>query len=163
VSPLHLGLMSQKTTTVALSADHTDPSFLVVVDRTLALENPLTKQALGRYLAFQTQDVQQVQFDLGINASTIDFRGRGIDRLIAQISFVDLPNVVIPPLILSSDLLVARTRIVIPVEYAISKLAASITFTVQSVSPQHAPLTFTRTNDFIDFAIFVVKSSDIPA
>ncbi|HTK05797.1 MAG TPA: hypothetical protein VL485_01390 [Ktedonobacteraceae bacterium] len=163
VSPLHLDLENQKTTTLPLPPEHTDPSFLVVVDHTLKLDNPLTKQALGRYLAFQTQDVQQVQFDLGINASNIDFRQRGISRLIAQINFVDLPNVMVPSLTLSSDLLVTRSRIVIPVEYAISKLVATITFTVQWINPQHGSFTFTRTNDFIDFAIFVVQSTDIPA
>jgi hypothetical protein len=162
VTALHLSLEKQKTTTLPLPADHTDPGFLVVVDRTLALENPLTKQHLGRYLAFQTVNVQEVQFDLGINASAIDFRHKGIDELKAQISFMALPNVVIPDLKMSVDRLIARTRILIPVEYAISKLEAVITFTAQPVNPQHASFTFTRSNDFIDHGIFVVQDSDIP-
>jgi hypothetical protein len=51
---------------------------------------------------------------------------------------------------------------VIPVEYAVSTLAATIVFTVQLADPQHGSFSFTRTNDFIDHVIFVVQNSDIP-
>ncbi|MFL5652801.1 MAG: hypothetical protein ACJ8CB_01265, partial [Ktedonobacteraceae bacterium] len=163
VLSLHLVLQSQKITTVPLPGNHSDPSFLVVIDSTLALENPFTKQDLWRYLAFQVEDVQQVQYDLAINASNIDFKKHGISQLTAQISFDDLPNLLVPQLSLTADVLFDRTRIPVPVENAISTLAAAIVFTVNYIDPQHPAVFFTRTNDFLDHVVFFVRDVDIPA
>lgn len=160
ITPLQQSLTSQQTTMLPLPVDHTNLN--VLVERTLAVETPLTKQSLGRYLAFQTQVVQNIQYDLGINASGVSFNARGISRITVQISFADLPNVAVPLLTLSADHMVNSTRIVIPVEYAISTLSATLAFTVLLADPQQSSISFTRTNDFIDFAIFVLRDIDIP-
>ncbi|HCI79624.1 MAG TPA: hypothetical protein DHW02_08035 [Ktedonobacter sp.] len=163
-SPLQQTIVNQKTASLPLPTNHTDPNFLVLVDDTLALESPFTKQSLGRYLAFQAQDVQSVQYDLGINASNIDFNARSINQIVAQIRFSDpsTSTIAVPALTLSADLLVNSVHIVVPIEYAISSLIATIEFTVKLIDTQQNPLSFTLTNDFIDHAIFVLQNSDLP-
>lgn len=159
ITPLQLTLVHQNTTSMPLPADHTGLS--IMVDRTLALEEPLTKQYLGRYLAFETQDVQEVQYELGVNASGVNFAARGISHIDVQISFAALPNISVPPFSLSADRTVNSTRIVIPVENAVTALAGTLAFTVQFTNPQQSPQSFTRTNDFIDQAIFVLQDADL--
>ena len=165
ITLLQQSLASQKTTSLPLPANHTDPNFLVLIDDTLALESPFTKQSLGRYLAFQAQDVQSVQYDLGINASNIDFKARSINQIVAQIRFSDpsTSTIAVPALTLSADLLVNSVHIVVPIEYAISSLMATIEFTVKLVDTQQNPLSFTFTNDFIDHAIFLLLNTSLPA
>ena len=165
VTPFQQTLTAASSVSLPLPANHTDPTFLVVVDATLALESPLTKQDLGRYLAFQTQDVQSVQYDLGVNASNIDFRARSINQIVAQIRFTDpaLANIAVPAFTLSADLLATSARVVIPIEYAISSLVATIECTVNLIDAQQAPVSFTLTNDFIDHAIFVLLNTSLPA
>jgi hypothetical protein len=159
ITPLQQALMSQQTIPLPLPSDRSELN--VIVDRTLALEQPLTKQHLGRYLAFQTQDVQEIQYDLGINASGVNFKARGISLIKVQISFADLPNLAVPALTLAADHTLGSARIVVPVEYAISTLAATLEFTVQLTAVQQSPLSFTRANDFIDYAIFVLRDADL--
>jgi hypothetical protein len=159
ITSLQQALASQQTLALPLPAEQ--EKLDVLVERALALEQPLTKQQLGRYLAFQTQDVQEIQYDLGINASGVNFKARGINQLKVQISFTDLPNITVPLLTLAADHTIGSVRIVVPIEYAISMLAATIAFTVQYIDTQQTPLAFTRDNDFIDHAIFVLHDTDL--
>ena len=158
VFPLNTELTAGTSTTLPLPDAH--DVLVVPVDRKLKLESPLTKAALQRYVTFKTQTVQTVQYVLGINATQIDFAGGKLENVDVQITFVDLPDVVVPKLSVSSVHKAASANVVVPIEHAIGSLAATLEVTGTRAG---APLAFTLEHDFVDEPIFVLKQSDLPA
>jgi len=158
VFPLNAELAAGTSTTFPLPAAH--DVLAVPVDRKLKLESPLTKAALQRYVTFKTQTVQTVQYVLGINATQVDFTGGKLENVDVQITFVDLPDVVVPKLSVSSVRKAASTNLVVPIEHAIGSLAATLDVTGARAG---APLAFTLQHDFVDDPIFILKQSDLPA
>lgn len=133
----------------------------LLVDRTLALESPLTKVSLGRYLAFQVQDVQAVQYGLGVVASAVDFVKAGIAKLDVRIAFMDLPDIAVPTFSLTDLNRSGNVTIALPIQYAISTLVATVAFSAQLVI-QQPPIQWTMRNDFIDRPVLVLQDTDIP-
>jgi hypothetical protein len=133
----------------------------VLVDRTLALESPLTKAAMTRYLALQVQDVQAVQYQIGVLAGGIGFAARGIASLTVVVTCDDLPQISIPALTLTALDQSAGATLQLPVQYALTALNATVACTVHGPA-QQPPVTFTRTNDFIASPVLVLADGDIP-
>jgi hypothetical protein len=158
VFPLNAELAAGTSTAFPLPAAH--DVLAVPVDRKLKLESPLTKAALQRYVTFKTQTVQTVQYVLGINATQVDFTGGKLENVDVQITFVDLPDVVVPKLSVSSVHKAASVNVVVPIEHAIASLAATLEVTGARAG---APLAFTLQHDFVDDPIFILKQSDLPA
>jgi hypothetical protein len=135
------------------------PSLLV--DRTIALESPLTKAATARYLAFDVQDVQAVQYELGVVAAGVSFAARAIASIKVQIALNDLPQISVPAFTLTPLDESGNEQILLPIQYALTTLTATVTFTVQPVSPQESATQFTLINDFIDQPVLMLGDANI--
>jgi hypothetical protein len=72
VTPLQQTLIAGKDFSITVPAEHADLS--LAVDCELAVGDSIPKADLGRYLQFQTQDVQNTQYALGVNAGQRQFR-----------------------------------------------------------------------------------------
>jgi hypothetical protein len=145
-----------------LSDKASSPGVALLVDRTLALENPFTKVALQRYVSFVTQDVQSVNYQIGIVANGVNFTVMGIAEIDIAITIPSLPTVAVPNSTLTALSLASNTVINLPIQNAITSLSAVIAFTVKAVDTTKADVQFTVTNDFVDQPVYVLESSGIP-
>jgi hypothetical protein len=157
---LNQKILSQQTFT--LSDKASSPGVALLVDRTLALEDPFTKEALQRYVAFITQDVQNVNYQIGIVANGVNFAAMGIAEIDIAITIPSLPTVAVPNSTLTALSLASNTVITLPIQNAITSLSAVVAFTVKAVDTTKASVQFTVTNDFVDQPVYVLESSSIP-
>jgi len=160
--PESLNQKIQSQQSLTLSDKATSPAVALLVDRTLALESPFTKEALQRYVAFVTQDVQNVNYQLGIVANGVNFAAMGIAEIDIVITIPSLPTVTVPNSMLTSLSLASNTVVTLPIQNAITSLSAVIAFTVKPVDTTKANVTFTVTNDFVDQPVYVLESASIP-
>ncbi len=133
----------------------------LIVDRTLALESPFTKQALRRYVSFVAQDVVNVNYEIGVVASGVDFDALGIAEIDLAITIPSLPTVSVPNSTLTALNLASNTVITLPIQIAVSTLPAIIAFTVKPTDPTQTAVQFTENNDFIDQPVYVLQSASI--
>jgi len=157
---LNQKLLAQQS--ITLTDKPASTSIALLLDRTLALENPFTKQALQRYVAFVTQDVQNVNYQIGVVASGVDFNTLGISAIDIAITIPSLPSVSVPGSSLSALYLASNTVITLPIQNAITTLPAVIAFTVKPIAATQSPVQFTVTNDFVDQPVYVLQPSSIP-
>jgi hypothetical protein len=146
--------------TIPLPVNHA--GIAVVADAQLALPSPATKDDLARYLTFQVQDVQDTQFELAVNASGVDFDGKGIHHIDVQVTFPALPDIVPAPMALYKLHTADGTQVLIPIQNAVTQLLGTASFTVYYFDAAKQPAQFTLQNDFCENALLVVSSSDIP-
>jgi hypothetical protein len=158
---LNQKILSQQTFT--LSDKASSPGVALLVDCTLALEDPFTKQALQRYVLFITQDVQNVNYQIGIVANGVNFAAMGIAEIDIAITIPSLPTVAVPNSTLTALSLASNTVITLPIQNAITSLSAVIAFTVKAIDTTKANVQFTVTNDYVDQPVYVLESSSIPA
>ena len=157
---LNQKLLAQQTFT--LNDKASAPGVALLVDRTLALEDPFTKDALQRYVAFITQDVQNVNYQIGIVANGVNFAAMGIAEIDIAITIPSLPSVAVPNSTLTALSLASNAVITLPIQNAITSLSAVIAFTVKATDTTKANVQFTVTNDFVDQPAYVLESSSIP-
>jgi len=148
--------------TLALSDKASSSQVSMLVDCTLALENPFTKDALQRYVAFITQDVQNVNYQISVLAAGVDFVGMGIAEIDVMIAIPSLPQLSIPNSMLIPLNKMSNAVISLPIENAISSLPGVISFAVKSTVTTQANVNFTVTNDFADQPVYVLETSSIP-
>ena len=157
--PLNQVLASGQTIEVPLPPDHT--GLIVLVDYAPALTSAIPKSQIGPYLQFQTQDVQKTQYQLGINASGVNFDGRGIDKIDVQVSLPALTEISVPAFSLYALHKADSTNILIPIQYAISSLDATLLFTVHFKDAAKPAVQFSKQNDFVDVPILVLQDADL--
>jgi len=153
-------LLAGKGLTLPTAATGASPSILV--ERTLQLESPMTKTATARYLQFQVQDVQAVQYQMAVFAADVDFSGRNITQIDVAITLDDLPSVSVPSFSLTALNRQGSQQVAIPIMNALSSLKATVSFTAHFVDTTKPPLQFTLANDFIDTPALLLKNSQIP-
>jgi hypothetical protein len=136
--------------------------FSLLVERTLALENPFTKQDLFRYLTFVAQDVQDVDFQLAVVCQGVDFDALGISRIDVSITLPTLPSISVPSSVLTVLDLSTNTQISLPIQSAVSTLPGTLAFTVKPKDSTLSSVQFTANNDFIDQPVYVLQQSSIP-
>jgi len=147
---------------LTLSDKPASPAIALIVDRTLALENPFTKQALQRYVSFVAQDVENVNYQIGVVASGVDFAEMGIAEIDIAITIPSPPGVNVPGSTLTALNLASNTVITLPIQSAITTLPAVIAFTVKPTNTTQTTVQFTENNDFIGQPVYVLESSSIP-
>lgn len=157
---LNQKILSQQIFTLSDKASSSAVSLLV--DRTLALESPFTKQALQRYVAFVTQDVQNVNYQVGVVASGVNFAAMAIDEIDIAITIPSLPTVTVPNSKLTAQSLASNAVITLPIQNAITSLPAVIAFTVKATDTTKPNVQFTVINDFVDQPVYVLESASIP-
>jgi hypothetical protein len=147
------------TTTIAPPA----AGAVLTIDRELAVPDPISKADLLTYIAFQTQDVQDVRYVIGINASGIGWDSHGIAGISVTPSITALAQLVVPPLNLAKLNTLASASISVPLQYAVSALTATMAVTLTFADTAKAPMTFSLANDFLTAPIFVLTEAAIAA
>jgi hypothetical protein len=160
VNALQQEIPAKQTASIAVAA--TSGPLSVLVERTLALESPLTKAATARYLGFDVVDVADVAYQLGVVASGVDFAARGIASIDVSIVVTSLPALTVPNFTLTNLNRAGNEQITIPVMSAISTLPATLAFSVAPLDGRTSPVHFTLTTDFIDDPIFILSDVQIP-
>jgi hypothetical protein len=146
---------------LVLSATAPSRTVSLLVDGSLALENPLTKEHISRYLSFVAQDVQDVNFQLAVVAQGLDFDALGIAKIDVAIALPTLPTVSVPTSSITALDLSTNAQISLPIQLAVSTLPGTITFTVEAKDSKLSSVCFTVTNDFIDQPVYVLQRSSI--
>jgi hypothetical protein len=149
-------------TDAALPGSGLTAKSLLLVDRTLSLESPITKSDIQRYLTFDIHDVQDVEYQLGLLASGVNFVGRGIAQLKVAVVLDDLPSIAVPSFTVTAQDQSGEVVVTLPLQYAISVLTATVSITVVFSDPTLAPVPFTSSNDFVGNPVLVLTDQDIP-
>jgi len=160
VIDLNQNVASGNSITVELPADHKDLKF-VMIDRELAIDGAILKDNIRQFLSFITQDVQRTQYRLGVNASSVRFKDRGISKITVGMTLPDLSDVTVPDFSLVELQTVDGTTLLIPLENAITDLQATVSFSIYGNDPNQAKSKFTLEHDFIEEPILVLGDSDL--
>lgn len=163
LAPQPLALTIPANSDSALPATGLTVESVLCVDRTLSLPSPITTTNIQSYLAFDTHDVQNVQYQLGLLASGVDFVGRGIARLGVAMVLNDLPAVAVPSFTVTGQDQSGYVMVTLPVQYAISVLNATVSITVVFTDSTVSPISFTVSNDFVANPVLVLTDHDVPA
>jgi hypothetical protein len=132
-----------------------------VVSTTLSVPAPFPRGALQSYIAVTAESVEQIENQLTVNATAIDFAGLGIASITVQIALTALPSVVVSPFILSSVNNVASANVIVPIGSALIGLNASLAITVVKADGSSGGQASTAT-DFMSNPIFVMTPADLP-
>jgi hypothetical protein len=146
---------------LALSDKVASPAVQLLVDRALALSNPLSKADLQKYIPINVVDVENVNFQLAIVANGVNFTAMGIQEIDVVITIPSMPNIVPPPSTLTALSLASNAVITLPIQNAITSLPAVIEFTAKAVGGG-GTVNFTQNNDFVNQPVYVLDPSSIP-
>ena len=160
VTPENLNQTIPAQQSLALSDKLSSTAVTLLVDRTLALENPLSKEDLQKYVSINMVDDANVNFQLSIVAG-FTFTAMGIQEIDIVITIPSMPNIVPPSSTLTALSFSSNAVISLPFESAITSLPAVIAFTVKPVGAGSA-VNFTVNNDFVSQPVYVLESSIIP-
>jgi hypothetical protein len=161
IVPVNQAIPAGGSISLPLPADHIQLN--VLADRELVAPGVISKQDIGKFMLFQTQDVQNTQYALGINASDVDFQGRGIGTLTVNITLDALSDIRVPEFTLVNLRKVNSVNVLIPLQNAISSLLATVLFTIHYTDPQKTDARFTRTHEFLDDPVMLVANGDLPS
>jgi hypothetical protein len=155
--PDSVALPAKGSLSVPLPPDHT--GLTLAADAQLAVPAPMTKADIGRFLNFQTADVQETQYVVAVNGAGVDFNK--VDSIQASITFSTLPNVAPRPLSLNKNVHADSTHIVIPLENAVFSLPGTVSLAVHFADPGTKDLVFTVENDFTGEPVLILLQSAI--
>ena len=108
------------------------------------------------------ESVQQIDHQLTVNATAIDFAALAIASITVQITLTALPSVVVPPLLLNPASNVSSATVTIPIGSALVGLSAALAIAV--VLPDGSSGgAGSATTDFMTDPIFVLTPDDLRA
>jgi hypothetical protein len=131
----------------------------VEVQRTLALPEPFLASELSEYLAIHAEDTQQTTHPLTVNATDIEFAKVQIKEIDVEITLDALPTIEVPALVLTGQSPLETVNVVVPIEAALTGLAAKLTISVH-IEPEgerHVELA----NDFSANPMFVLTAEEL--
>jgi hypothetical protein len=137
-----------------------DPSS-VLADSELEVTGVVSKEDIGKFIAFQTQDVQSTKFNFGINAASVDFDTLGISKIDVFITINELPALTIPQFSLLKLHPVDSAFALIPIQNAITSLKANVLLTVHYTDSTKQDLKINLPHQFIDMPILILQNGDI--
>lgn len=144
----------------SISASQPEPT-AAVVSTTLSVPSPFPRGVLQSYITVTAESVQQIEHQLTVNATAVDFAALGIASITVQIALTALPSVVVPPLILNPAGNVASATVTVPVGSTLIGLNASLAIAV--VMPDGSSRgKGSATTDFMTNPIFVLTPDDLP-
>jgi hypothetical protein len=156
-TPLNQPLGHDQSTALTIAAGTEQ----LVIDRALLLPSPMTPGALGQYVTVTAVDVQQVHHVLGVDASGVDFALLGITAIGVQVSLDAAPEISVPALTLTASRPIDSTAVEIPVSFALTGLAATVTITVTGGDPGQVAPQSVRHQDFIAEPILELSRLDL--
>jgi hypothetical protein len=144
----------------SISASQPQPS-AAVVSTTLSVPSPFPRGVLQSYVTVTAESVQQIEYQLTVNATAVDFAALGIASVTVQIALTALPSVVVPPLVLDSTSNVASATVTAPIGSALIGLSASLA--IATVMPDGSSGgERAATTDFMTDPIFILTPDDLP-
>ncbi|MGP7997478.1 MAG: hypothetical protein ACLPKI_09180 [Streptosporangiaceae bacterium] len=144
----------------SISASQPEPS-AAVVSTTLSVPSPFPRGALQSYVIVTAESVQQIEHQLTVNATAVDFAALGIASVTVQIALTALPAVVVPLLTLDPTSNVASATVTIPIGAALIGLSASLAIAVGMPDGSSGGAD-SLTTDFMTSPIFVLTPGDLP-
>jgi hypothetical protein len=144
-----------------LPADHNALS--VSVDRQMALTGAISKSDVQGLMRFLTKDVQNTQYMIGISAISVNFIDRAISQIDVSVILTDLREVAVPGFSLVNLRKLNQTNVVIPIQFAISTLTATLEFRIRHTGSQQPDSVLTLQHEFIEEPIMVLNDSDLNA
>jgi hypothetical protein len=132
------------------------------VSTALSVPSPFPRGALQAYLTVTAESVQQIEHQLTVNGTAIDFAGLGIASVTVQIALTALPSVAVPPLILDATTGVASATVTVPLGSALIGLSATLAIAVTMPDGSSGGVGSAAT-DFMTSPIFVLTPDDLPA
>jgi hypothetical protein len=133
-----------------------------VVSTALSVPSPFPRAALQAYLTVTAESVQQIENQLTVNATAIDFTALGIASVTVQIALTALPSVVVPPLLLNPTSNVASAIVTIPLGSALVGLSATLAIAV-TMPDGSSGGEGSATTDFMTNPVFVLTPDNLPA
>lgn len=118
---------------------------------------------IAHYMEIKTQDVQNVAHYIGVNSAQVNYAVHDIKQIDMQISLDTLSTVSVPQFSLVNVHTDDGVKIMLPLQFLVSSLPATINFSVQFNDTNKAPLSFTKQNDFITAPLFFLQDADIKA
>ncbi|WP_156797103.1 hypothetical protein [Nitrosomonas sp. Is79A3] len=137
-----------------LPADHKELGLLC--DCELQIADNLTKTDLFKFVQFQTVDVQNVQYLFSVNATKVNFVTMGIDRIDILITLLNAQDVAITPMVLHKDRPFDSTKILLPLEQAMTELSSMLIAKLNFLDSTKPPVQLTLQNDFSQHPIFLL-------
>lgn len=144
----------------ALQAGADDVTLLA--DCEYAFDAGLSKADLFKLLPLEAVDVQDTQYLFSVNASAVDFAGRGIAQVDAVIALRAAPAQPVATLHLTADRKVDSARVVLPFNQALIELLAVIVVDVRFADAARAPQQVSLDNDFGQHPLFQITDQDLP-
>ncbi len=160
IIPLDKTLKCDQTASISLPSEYTEAQFLF--EYSTLLKQNISKAKIDPYMQFLTQDVQSTQYQLAVNVAGINFDGKNIEKIKVKIGIPALPEIDIPAFSLYDLHRFNSTSILIPIQYAISSLEATLGFTIHYKNSDKPNIQISKQNDFVNRPIFVLEDQDIP-
>jgi hypothetical protein len=148
---------------VSVESQAMRPDVQLLSDCEVAVGQTISRSELFKLLQFRTIDVQNTQFMFSINATDVNFAGRGINDIGVRVTLADAPAVSIPPMQVLQDRRFDSTRVVLPLLTAIGELKATVALVVTFTNASSPPKSFAVEHDFSQYPIFSLRDADVPA
>jgi len=148
-------LASGQSTNLDVGADEVAS---VAVSRSMAVPAAVPSAQLLKYVRFNTTVVSELQHPLTVNATAVDFAGRGITGIGIAFSLTDSPALPIPALNLSPAHAIDFVHVQIPVDTAVTGLDCTVVLTIDDNTGQH---TKTLDHDFTAEPILILTTNTI--
>ena len=155
----NLAIASGATVSVPLPQNFTHLS--IITDYIEQTNGPVDRTNIARYMEIKTQDAQNVQYFIGTNSSQVRYAFHNIDQINVQPLLTTASTVSVPSFSMAAQNTAAGTNIMLPLQFSITSLPATLAFTVSFKDGSKDPLSFTKQNDFIVEPIFDVVDADI--
>lgn len=135
----------------------------IVLDYTEQSNGLVDRTNIAKYMEIRTQDVQNVQYFIGVNSSQVRYVALGIGQIDVQVTLTTLSTVRVPQFSMMKLNTAGGTKIMLPLQFAVTSLPATITFTINFLDAGKPPISLTKENDFINNPIVDLTDSDISA
>ncbi len=118
---------------------------------------------ITRYMEIKTQDAQNVQFYIGVDSAQVKYQPRNIKQIDIQIHLTNHPEINIPLFSVMALNTADGTKIMLPLQFAVSSLDATLSFAVSYLDSTVPVSSFTKQNDFITNPVFDLMDGDLPS
>jgi hypothetical protein len=134
----------------------------VILDYAEQRNGPVDRTNIARYMEIKTQDAQNVQYFIGVNSSQVNYVARNIKQIDIQTRLTIHPEINVPQFSLMNQNTAAGTKIMLPLQFAVTSLDATLSFSISFSDPTTPAVSISKENDFITNPIFDLLDTDLP-
>lgn len=157
---VNIPIASGDSTTVPLPQNFDHLS--IILDYIEQPNGGVNRSNIARYMEIKAQDAQNVQYFIGVNSSQVKYAARGIKQMDVQIFLTTFTGVSVPKFTVMNQNTAGGTNIMLPLQFAITSLPATINLLVTFSDTTKQPISFTKENDFIVNPVLDILDTDIP-